>query len=634
MAVLHRVGGTIRGLIGTLARAGVPAAPGDLKPAVTAWQEFPADRPQQVSDWLQENDVGAVVVVLPAAAVVCRTCTLPDADPEHLARALALQAEAHLLAGVPSYRRAMAVLPAAAGEMSRSGIIVDWPQGPADRDLTGAADENEKPWGNRSVTFAPDVGAVGALLNGHRPDEPLLWYDRADGSLALAISHANGAILRAARVSPDRTIGWADNVGRVVAETALSVGHTPAFTETLVHTINDRITDLDRNAALVAPNQAFTSVQERVDGTPQERHWWRDYGVALGALLAASGQLAPLTRLQLAPPAESPSAARRLVDVLSNPVAAFRIAAVCVLLILLGPLIFSGLRLALLKVKLPDLQTYRAEARQAEVQLAMYGELEGKAWPMTKLLADVACCTPQGIDLDQIRIGDDRIRVSGRAKPDDDSNLSAQQVVTLMQQNLRDSNIFDEIYLTWGDPNTFGAYEFTLSAKVVNPYLRHDYPVDLDYGAWTLADRMYGGPRPDPKTPEPKVLPANQTDPGPGPNDDASADPVPADGAVEAPRTGIPRNGRDPGIVPLPGEGHRAGPDDLPRRGTDRTPGGPLPPSKAVPEPLTQEQVDAMNLTEAQETFAQISAALKRAQVDDDTKERLWRDWRMVRDRV
>ena len=118
----------------------------------------------------------------------------------------------------------------------------------------------------------------------------------------------------------------------------------------------------------------------------------------------------------------------------------------------------------------------------------MYRELESKAWPMTKLLSALERCTPEGIDLEQIRVDEDRIRVSGRAKPDPKSNLIAQQVVTLMQQNLRDSKIFDKIYLTWGDPDNFGHYEFTLSARVVNPYRRHEFPVDLDYGVWTRRD--------------------------------------------------------------------------------------------------------------------------------------------------
>jgi hypothetical protein len=634
VAVLHRVGGTIRGLIGTSGPASRPEAPADRQPAVTEFKEFRSNRPDEIAAWLDEHDAGSVVVVLPSASVVCRTCTLPEAEPEHLAQALALQAEAHQITTVPDYRRAVAVLPAADGEMSRSGVIVDWPQAPGDRELAGAADADTKPWGDRPVTYAPDVAAIAALLNGHRPNEPLLWFDRGDGSLALAISHANGAILRAARVATSDADAWSDNVGRVVAETALSVGHTPAFTETLVATAGERIEGVDRNAALVVPRQTVGILRGRVGSTPEDLRWWRDWGVAVGALVAATGQLAALTRLRSSPPVEHPSPARRVLGALSDPRSATRIAAACVLIVLLGPLVISGVRLGLVKLKLPDLETYRADARRAEVQLAMYRELESKAWPMTKLLSDLACCTPEGIDLEQIRVDEDRVRVSGRAKPDPKRNLSAQQVITLMQQNLRESKIFNEIYPTWGDPDNFGHYEFTLSAKVVDPYRRHDYPVDLDYGLWTRRDRLYGGPRPDPEASEPdfetSTVPVDNTDPPPAAPE---TDTPPADPDAQA-QAADERPGRDPSRSRFRNDPRTPGRDDPLFGGSDRTPGAAVPPSKDIPPPLSPEQIEAMTLPEAQETYARISRALQQARVDEETKERLWRDWRLIRNHV
>jgi hypothetical protein len=667
IAVLHRVGGSVRGLIGTLAPAGRPEAPADRQPALTAFKEFQASRPGEIDAWLDEFGAGSVLVVLPASAVVCRTCTLPAADPEHLAKALALQAEAHQLTAAPSYRRGTAVLPAAAGEMSRSGVIVDWPHGAGDKEIPGAADTDSKPWGSRPVSFAPDVGCVAALLNGHRPDEPLLWFDRADGSLALAISHANGVILRAARVCAGEADAWAGNVSRVVAETALSVGHTPAFTETLVNTANQRIGGVDRNAALVVEPQTIEGLRERVDGTPEDLLWWRDYGVALGALAAASGQLAPLTRLRMNPPIEHPSLARRVLGALSEPAWAARLAVAFVLVLLLSPLAFSGLRLALLKVKLPELEMYRAEAKQAEAQLAMYRELETGSWPMTKLLADVACGTPEGIDLEQIRIGD-HVRISGRAKPDKKANLSAPQVVTLMQQNLRDSRIFDEIYPNVGDEDAFGAYEFTLDAQVVDAYRRHDYPLELDYGKWTREDRLYGDGPPDLEAGGPGAVtvpvgsrdipprgtgghkpPANpekasrRSDPGKtaprsDPKKTAPADdPKTAAESGESKKAEEPANGRTKRDPSWRGERgpRRPGRDEpLGHSPDDLRQAGPLPASQDVPLPLTQQQIDAMSLPEALEMWARLSRALQQARLDDETEERLRRDWRLTRGRV
>lgn len=53
-----------------------------------------------------------------------------------------------------------------------------------------------------------------------------------------------------------------------------------------------------------------------------------------------------------------------------------------------------------------------------------------------------------------------------------------------------------------------------------------------------------------------------------------------------------------------------------------------------IPEPITAEEVAAMDLAEAQEVYARLSVALQQARVEDETRKRLWDEWRMVRDRV
>ena len=611
IAVLLRAGDVTRGLIGTTAGP---------KVQVIAWQEFRSGLTGEITRWLDEHEAGSVIGVLPSASVVCRTCTLPEADQQHLEQALALQAEAHMLDGVSPHREARAVLPAAGGETSRSGIIVKWPEAPGDGKVPGAyLVDPDAATPARPVTFTPDVAALGAILNGRRPDEPLIWFDRNDGSLAVAISHSNGAILRAARVSANG--GWTDSVSRAIAETALSVGHTPAFTETLVRSVGRRLAALEGRSGFLAPYDVVQDVRQRVDGAPDETGWWRDYGVALGALLASSGELAPLTHLRLAVPAASPSRVRRAAEMLSDPATALGVTAVCVLIVMLAPLLFSGFRLAVLKAKMPDLSESLTTAHDIEYSLAMYRELKEQAWPMTKLLSDLATNTPEGIDLDHIRVGyGEGFRVSGRAKPS--GGLSAQEVMARMQQNLRESGIFVELRLSYGDPNSFKAYEFALSGKVVAPYHRRDYPRDLDYGALTLSERLYG---PASETVEPVNLETSPLrDEELFPEEIAERN----EGGAED-EAATPGNGREPRHVAPPRS------DDAPiGRGTRRPLRGNVPASQDIPEPLTQEQIDAMELAEAQETYYHLSRALQQARVDEETKERLWADWRLVRDRV
>ncbi|MHC4992778.1 MAG: hypothetical protein ACYTGC_17540, partial [Planctomycetota bacterium] len=61
IAVLHRVGGSIRAVIGTPG----PAMPAEGQPALTDHKEFRVGRPDEITAWLNEHDAGAVVMVLP-----------------------------------------------------------------------------------------------------------------------------------------------------------------------------------------------------------------------------------------------------------------------------------------------------------------------------------------------------------------------------------------------------------------------------------------------------------------------------------------------------------------------------------------------------------------------------------------
>ncbi len=609
LVAVHRAGGSLRCVAG--------AAGGG--PGITAWTELPVGRPERLAAWLAEQGASALISVLPAARVVVRTCLLPNTDAVHLDQALALQAEAHVPADTPTHRQARAVLPMAAGETSRSGVLAWWPPGASERELPGA---DPAAW-TGPIAFVPDVAALAALLNGRRPNGALLWFDRDDGSVALAISHANGAIFRAARVGGARL---AADVGRVIAETALSVGHRPEFTQDLAAAAQRGVESVDRTAGLVAPPEVVEGAAARLRGSPTDPRWWRDYAVAAGAILAATGELAALARFQPEAPVARPSRIRRIVEVLSTPRGAVKACLIGGAVVLFSPLLFAGLRLLVLEMKLPDLMQAMKEARDSEARLAVYGDLRTNGWPMTKLIADIACNTPEAIEIEQIRIRHgEPISVSGRARPHDEGH-SAQEVVTIMQDNLRQSQMFQEIHLNWGDPNNFGHYDFNLTARVNNPYRPHEYPRELDYGAWTLAERLYPQPPPAASPSEPPALElvgGGEVDApeGPVPEPDAT------DGTPEgpAPRTRVPST-----VDPM---GSFNTDDDAMSRGSERPAGG-LPPSKDIPEDLTEEQIAAMDLAEALEHYGHVSQAIQHGRIDTSIEQRLRQDFRLLKERV
>jgi len=629
VAVLHCTGSVVHGLVGT---------PGP-DPTVTAWQEFSADDAERIVAWLAESGAQSIIGVLPAAAVVCRTCTLPDVASPQLEQALALQAEAHLLTEVPEHRRVRAVLPKASGETTRSGILLAWPQSARDGDLPVARFVGD----SQEVTFIPDVAALAALLNGQRSDTPLLFFDRRDGSVALVVSHAQGAVIRAARVASTASADLSTAISRVVAETAMSVNHTPQFIENLVAETTRRLRDAPDTGGLLGPDEVIEGAAARLRGTPNDPAWWQAYGVAAGALLAAGGPLAPLTALRMNAPVIAPSRRRQLVAALSSPRRATIVVAVCLLIVAFGPWLISGLRIGVLSLKLPQLDRSLEAARQAEMQLEMYRELEKRAWPMTKLLADIACSTPESIDIEQIRIRHgERIAITGRARKDGDR--TAQQVTALMGDNLHNTEVFSQIYLNWGDPNNFDAYEFSLTAEVVDPYRIHDYPLELDYGRWTLSDRLYRRDYiPDAETvlaeiedalPPPgtamqtasTVTPAARTDtPTASPGTPAAViDPTPREGA---------RATRRRSFGGMSGSGNGSGGAGF--RGSDRGgSGGAIPMSQDIPEPITVEEVALMDLAEANEARGRIAQAIQQARVDEETEKRLRLEFRLVLNRV
>jgi hypothetical protein len=342
-------------------------------------------------------------------------------------------------------------------------------------------------------------------------------------------------------------------------------------------------------------------------------------------------------------PTVAPSRRRQLVAALSSPRRATIVVAVCLLIIAFGPLLISGLRIGVLSLKLPQLDRSLEAARQAEMQLAMYRELKKHAWPMTKLLADIACSTPESIDIEQILIRHgERIAITGRARKDGDR--TAQQVTALMGDNLHDTEVFSQIYLKWGDPNNFDAYEFSLTAEVVDPYRIHDYPMELDYGRWTLSDRLYRRDYvPDAETVFAEIAdalpPPRTATPAANTVTPATGTVTPVTGSVTPATTVDPitgestRSTRKRGFVGMTGSGNGAGGAGF--RGSSRGgSGGAIPMSQDIPEPITAEEVALMDLAEANEARGRIAQAIQQARVDEETEKRLRLEFRLVLNRV
>lgn len=620
LAVLHLAGGEWRMLVADTRGA---------RPRILESRGIPGDRIGRLDSLLDEHRAGRVICVLPASSVICRSCTLPDASDDQLYQALQLQAEAQLLGSAPPHRLAMAVLQSAPGETSRAGIILAWPES-----ASFVPPETIRP-----ITFAPDVAGLAALLNGQRPAEPLLWLDRKDGSIAAAIIHANGAAFRAAREDPSDDEAWRGSVTRTLAETAINVGHSDGYIDSLQGAVAPVLRALGpARASLTLDPLLRDSACDRLDGAAHDADWWSAYGIAAGVLLATTDQLQPLTQLKAEPPLERPSRILSAIHALSRPRAAAITVVICALLLALGPMAIAGLNLKLLQMMHPDLDERKAEVDEMANKLAMYRTLKDRAWSMTKLMSEIACNTPQGIELEWIRLTHGQpFAVQGTALPDKGSGVLATELVGTMQSDLRESGIFDDIKFSWSDRTSQDAYSFELSARVVKPHPHKKYDIRRDFALWTMQARVNNEPPPVQET----TVAAGADEK----TDDTPPDPRPSEGPEAAPGDTAVANAENPDAPSATDDGTgngrsepvsrirtAGGASDLPNMGNvkDRIEKGPGSGPLEVPDPIEQSQLEAMSAEALYELVHKISAAQKHADLDDETRERLDREFKMV----
>jgi hypothetical protein len=630
--VIHGAGGTWRVLL----------ASADARPAIIDSAEFPDAEADRIAPLLARHHSRRAIVVLPASKVVCRSFALPSAADAALVRALELQAQTHLPSSIPAHRRAAAVLPPAPGETSRTGIVLSWP--PAATYATPRLAEPASPrhGGDEAplrVSFTADVVALAALMNGQRPATPLLWTDRASGAVALALTHAGGATFRATQeASPHEDGGgaeWRRRIAAAVAETALSGGQTGAFVTELVQRIEPLLATVRAgSAAIIVPDETVALASERLAGVRTDREWWSTFGVAAGALLAATGPCAPLTALADEALVDRPPRLERVARALTNTRTSLMTAVACLALIGIAPVAMSGLRLMVLEIRHGDVAADRRAVEEIGQQLAMYDALRTDAWPMTKLLADIVCNTPESVQLETIKLTQGQpFLMTGRVLPQSSGGqrLSAPDVMRQLLQRLEASRLFAEVRYRLSDPNAYDQYEFELSAKVANAYARPAaYPIEIDYGRWTLQQRISG-------------IEPEDAEPG-------SAEPRTAIATEEGAESGTPPEG-DPQETMLAD----AGSDPAASSSTVRRPGGsefggdrvagtsmgdPSTRTTTVDptqiQPLTKEQIDAMSIDEARANQLRVAKARNSLKNSDDEalKERLRQEFEWLKERV
>jgi hypothetical protein len=569
---------------------------------------------------IKSVDPTDIYCILPGSATVCRTTTLPDVDHDQMVQALRLQAESKFLGGTPEHRRAVSALDNSNGETNRVGLIVAWPD----------TSHVEVPDCIQNASFVPDAASIAALLDGLRPIEPLLYADPTDGTITIALTHANGAALRATREDATSNSTFIDGIARIVQETASAHNHTPAFTNSLLDSLQDKLAVQSCSSPiLLLPEEVRADVANRIQGTASnDNAWWSMWGITVGGFLAATGSLQSLTTMKMSAPILHPSLSERFINRCNRKTVAMKLACVALLLLAVGPALVSGSKLGVLNLMNPELDVEYAKVLEERKQQIMYKELGQSAWPITKIASDVINNIPLGIEIDTLQINTGE-PVSVRGSAQDQDGYSAAELIAKMQEKLSSTGMFKDIQFSYDPAGTFGKREFDLRATVTDPLKRPRYSVENDFGVWTSAMRKAGiqpEDQGDYSLEEPSGSHENSSSMTPGSSESYNSD-------IQPPaHIGDDREVPDRPNRPSGNLNSRTS-SEVGSHTSERNPGGRN--SSRIPEPLSAAQISVMGEDEAQIALAEVAEGLDRLPAgDEETKKRLNGEMRLLFDRL
>lgn len=630
------------------------------KPSVLEARTFASADESGLGGWLQSQRCGDLRVVLPAAATIVRSVKMPMAAPSQMLAALRLQAEGMFLGAVPLVRIGLGVMESD-GDSDRQGIIMAWPESQPGVQLGAKLEEITR--------YVPEPAAMLVLASaGH----PAISGDRSVGSIAIAMKSSKGLEIRATReAAADDIAGdgaWSEGLRSALIETALNAGVDPSR-------VAEFVADMERSAErsgdriLMLDPEANAILAERLDvrvSSAEDASWWRSWSIPLAAAVVVCGPLSELARLRRIEEREAPSRIVRFIERYSNPSRAVLVAGLAFGIVGIAPIASAWLRVQVLQSKMPSKASVFAESqRDIEHRIALYTALSERTVPVAKILGDLAVCTPDGIEIEQIQVSPTQgITVRGVAKGQ--GERSAAEAVNTMARLLDSSGVFDKTHWRWNTPDGRGIYKFDLDAQIARPTHIQAVAAERDWATKTLAERKYAAgstedgtatatepaataSRPDgelasatPKDPlrtgartpekpadKPSNPPADATDAA-----NAANAATGADGAAIAATTTVPQRGigrRDPATAP-PAPATADGTPATASTGAGAG-GGPAATAlanTAIPDPFTDEQLAGMSKEQARALLSDISRARRRQDVDAEVRKRLTDDFQRI----
>ena len=639
------------------------------QPTVLEARTFASPDDATLASWLADQRCGDLRVVLPAHTTIVRSVTIPVASQGQMLAALRLQAEGMFLGSVSPVRIGLGVLEGGS-ESERQGVIMAWPESQSGTAL-GAKLEG-------ITRYVPEPAAMLVLASG---DRPAISADRSVGSIAIAMrSPSKGSLeIRATRETAGSDIdgdgAWNEGLRRALVETALNAGMEPAQISDFVNGVEastersgDRVLMLDPNLADILGSKLDVRVSAASDGP----EWWREWAIPLAAVVIACGPLADLSKMRRAEERAAPSRVERFVQRYSKPSRALFVSCVAIGIVGVAPIASAWLRMKALEWKMPqEPAAFEAAQRKVDQRIALYNELSKRTLPVAKVLGDLACCTPDGIEIEQIQLSSTQgVTIRGVAKAQ--GERSAAEIVNTMARLMDSSGIFDKTHWRWNMPDGRGIFKFDLDALIVRPnksgsFKDHDWSVkSLVQVKYPQADGASGdgaasssGSEPTtvaqgPETASPMETPRRNEPvrPASTPGSDATASATkPNDAASDAgapagatASRGIGRRETPPANGDATGNANpTTTPSTTPADGGTTQPataasgagagGGPSATARVntrVPDPFTDEELAAMSKEQARGLLSEVSRARRREDLDAETRKRLSDDFNRI----
>ena len=437
---------------------------------------------EELESRLLKARCGRILAILPSTATLVRTIHVPPGGALQVESAIRIEAESRLLGSASAHRSGLGFI--GIEGPTPTGLIVAWPDAldPGLPELDPQID----------VTWAPEIACL-AILAGDAPTTLAAIID-PDGSTAAVVPTPKGPVYRATRGLPETSNE--NRLRPLVAESLLGEGVNPSTIESSVKELLEGVDDRLIDGALLIPSDAESNLANLVDRDLDQFNNVDPATVRLllAALATSRGANADLTKIRRFEHRENPSFLGGLAHRLSDGRTAVAIATLALILLILSPLAFSGLRLMIMRNKVEDISALEERVRRVENLEKVYRELDRQAWSITKLLGDVSNLMPEQIELVSLTVTHgEPLLVMGVAKRDADMDGNA--IVYDFTGRLRDSGLFGEEIgpvASIDEPDARGYTEFKLTGDLADPLRPLRLEPENDYAVLSYRDRRYG----------------------------------------------------------------------------------------------------------------------------------------------